>query len=227
MAAITAVAALTAVVAGALSGCSLFERDFDPAADDVVAARQEARARIEKLLTKFPTTPGRAPLARVDACHRGQANWKVTEEFAWECRLGETGVLDGARSVDGVGAALEEAADRLAELGCAPRPAGLGLDRVVAEYWEPFRSRAGYGPGSLPSATYDCPGSLVVDIASTTPDDPDLARKVNDVFAGTFGGERVVEEISFSGSGPELAAEPPVAQLILVRVSQSYYRVEH
>ncbi len=81
---LTATAAALAVAVGA-AGCTGGER-VDPQADDMVKAREAARARVAQ---ELPMVGDAKELSRVelDFCREGQYDWKIKEPFLSECQL--------------------------------------------------------------------------------------------------------------------------------------------
>ncbi len=146
-----AVAAFTALAALGLGGCG--SEPFEPRGDEATAARAQAWAHVESVVEG---AAGAAPLgtARFDHCAEGQKNWKIQDEHAHECTVSVSVLVPAARTEDGVGAALVGMGKRIEDLGCTTTWRTLG--DVEAEYWQQFRSRESYGPGSLPGVGYDC-----------------------------------------------------------------------
>ncbi len=149
------VTAATAVAALALGGCG--SEPFEPRGEEASAARAQAWGAVEGVVER---APGAAPIgeARFDHCSEGQKNWKIQDEHAHECTVSMSVLVPAARTEDGVGPELVGMGERIKGLGCSAT--WRTLAEVETGYWQQFRSRETYGPGSLPGVGHDCADGL-------------------------------------------------------------------
>lgn len=218
---------LVAVLAGlvvTVSACSMFGERFDPQGQGARTAREAAVRAVDQRLDELVVGAHEHGRLRGDACHEGQDNWKRTDALAWECRVGAAAVVDGASTRDGVAEALTALHDRLRSAGCRPRQ-GDGLPAVVRDYWLALQHRPGYGPDDLPSAVYTCDDGIQVEVVSSAPDDPDLARDVEGPFGGGFEAEVRIGAEPLSAAALESARSSAATQLLVVRVTKQYYAI--
>ncbi len=218
------VVAAAAGVVALVTACSLFREPFEPQGAKATAARAAAAAEIEAQLDLVVDGMREHGRLRSDACHEGQDNWKRTDEFAWECRVGVAAVVDGAETRDEVAATLTDLHDRLLATGCTPSSGG-GLLDVVQDYWLAHRDRPGYGPASLPFEVYTCPDGISVEVLSSAPDATDLPRDLERAFGGGFGGEVQVREEPLGAEALASAQASDADQLVIVRVMKRYYAI--
>ncbi|HEU5144790.1 MAG TPA: hypothetical protein VFT81_06400 [Dermatophilaceae bacterium] len=216
---VTAVGALGA-------GCALFAESFEPQGGKAVAAREAAARAVEQWLDAIVGDTREHGRLRADACHEGQDNWKRTDPNAWECRVGVAAVVDGAAARSEVVPALEALHGRLVAAGCQPR-LGRGLLDVARDYWTPLSSRAGYGPEDLPFQYYMCPDDSQVEVLSSAPGAPTLARDVADPFGSGFAGEIRISSEPLAADALASATSSSAAQLFVLRVTRAYYTIEN
>jgi hypothetical protein len=220
------IAAGVAVVGALGSGCSLFAEPFEPQGGKASAAREAAAQAVEQRLVAIVGDMTQRGRLRADACHEGQDNWKRTDRYAWECRVGAAALVEGAATRADVVQALTTLHGRLAAAGCQPR-LGRGLLDVVRDYWTPLSSRVGYGPEDLPVEYYMCPDDSQVEILSSTPGAPTLARDVADPFGSGFAGDVPISSEPLAVDALSSATSSPAAQLFILRVTQAYYTIEN
>jgi hypothetical protein len=220
------VAAGVAAVAALGAGCSLFGESFEPQGAEAVAAREAAARAVEQRLDAIVGDMTEHGRLREDACHEGQDNWKRTDPYAWECRLGVAAVFEGAATRSDVVSALETLHGRIVAAGCQPR-LGRGLLDVARDYWTALSGRPGYGPEDLPFQDYSCPDDSQVEVLSSTPAATTLARDVADPFGTGFAGEIRLSSEPLAADALASATSSSAAQLFVVRVTQAYYTIEN
>lgn len=215
------------LAAMALAGCGWFGEDFDPHSATAQAARTAAVSDISTRADRLVAGVVEHGRSSLDGCHEGQNNWKVRETYAWDCRVAVAVVIDGAARESGIVASLKSMHERLVAEGCSARSPRGGLVGMPTDYWETYHDRPGYGPDDLPSESYDCPGEVQVEVASTTPTsdraDADLAATIG----GGFWPQQVLTKTPLPDDAFTAAGSSRAAQLYVVHVSKPYYRIEH
>lgn len=220
---------LLGVLAGLMVGvsaCSVFGERFEPQGQRATTAREAAVRAVEERLDELVVGAREHGRLRGDACREGQDNWKRTDALAWECRVGVAAVVDGASTREGVAAALTALHGRLMSSGCQPREGG-GLLAVVRDYWLALQHRPGYGPEDLPPEVYTCADGIQVEVVSSAPDGPNLARDLEGPFGGGFDGELRVGAEPLHAEALASARSSAATQLFVVRVTERYYAIRN
>ncbi len=214
------------LVAMSAAGCSFGGADFAPQGADAVSARESAFVVLDEALDSATGADQTLGTARFDLCSRGQKNWKVQDEHAWECVAARSAVTVVAIDRTDVARALTDTQVRASALGCSGTYARNEIGSIAEEYWAPQADTPTYSAGQLPSALYRCRDDLTLEVRPTSAEDrPELALRaetgltrgieIQTVTAEPFE-ERVVDAVS-AGTA---------ALLLVLTVSRMYYAVD-
>jgi hypothetical protein len=152
-------------------GCTLFSEDFEPHGEKATRARADATPTVAELADRASVDGRVIGSGTIDGCRTGQNDWKRKDTYSHECEVAASRLVVLATDRADVADGLTALDATLRDLGCEPTTWG-GLDRVRDEYWRgdnPNVQRE--GAAGLPSARYDCPDEVSVEVAPTSASD--------------------------------------------------------
>jgi hypothetical protein len=98
---------------------------------------------------------------------------------------------------------------------------------VARHYWTALSGRSGYGPQNLPFQDYACSDGSQVEVVSSAPGAPTLARDVEGPFGSGFAGDVRISSEPLGTDSLASATASSAAQLFILRVTQAYYTIEN
>lgn len=204
-----------------LAGCG--DPTVEPQDAAVVTARQQSQRVVDDQLAAL--VDGRSVLAtgRQDGCEKGQNNWKVRTNHAYECTITEVAVVEAAQ----VRPALVADHERAVALGCVAGPRdGLLL---AVDYWDQFEGRDQnghpYGARDLPLGRYECADTATtVILRPADPAEGDQLRNTLDAEILSSGSADVTVSREPADLAAVTASKSPMVMIINVR--RTYYMVD-
>ncbi|NNG20437.1 hypothetical protein HJ590_12855 [Naumannella sp. ID2617S] len=193
----------------------------DPESPEIRARAAAAGTAADRMLEQLRDG---GPLAAAfrDGCRRGQHNWKVKDDFDWDCGFHRYQAVEANGTLREV---IEAQHQRLLAAGCQPDQTDNEQRRglpVMLDHYEKYAS----SPHKLPSVRYLCAHQVAVGVKISDPSDPSLSSgPVLDAWSqGALAQDRVLsEEVPDEATRARLTGSK-ARVLVLQTASVKYYR---